>query len=47
VPLAPGQALDELLKMKEAGTIGHVGLALADDTMLRIMVDKQARQGAS
>lgn len=26
VPLAPGHALDELLKMKEEGLIGHVGL---------------------
>jgi len=26
VPLAPGAALDTLLSMKEAGTIGHVGL---------------------
>ena len=26
VPLAPGNALDELLKMKEEGMIGHIGL---------------------
>lgn len=28
VPLAPGQALDELLRMKEAGLVGHVGLGV-------------------
>jgi aryl-alcohol dehydrogenase-like predicted oxidoreductase len=28
VPLAPGHALDELLKFKEAGTIGHVGIGV-------------------
>ncbi len=28
VPLAPGNALDELLKMKEKGMIGHVGLGV-------------------
>ena len=28
VPLAPGHALDELLKMKEEGIIGHIGLGV-------------------
>ncbi len=28
VPLAPGQALDELLKLKEEGVIGHIGLGV-------------------
>ena len=28
VPLAPGCALDELLKMKEEGIIGHIGLGV-------------------
>jgi len=28
VPLAPGHALDELLKMKDEGIIGHIGLGV-------------------
>ena len=28
VPLAPGHALDELVKMKEKGVIGHIGLGV-------------------
>ena len=28
VPLAPGHALDELLKMKEEGIVGHIGLGV-------------------
>jgi aryl-alcohol dehydrogenase-like predicted oxidoreductase len=28
IPLAPGHALDELLKMKEQGLIGHIGIGV-------------------
>jgi len=38
-PLAPGHALDELLKMKEQGIIGHIGLGVRSHEFHRRAID--------
>ncbi len=39
VPLAPGYALDELLKMKQEGLIGHVGLGVRSQAFHRRAIE--------
>jgi aryl-alcohol dehydrogenase-like predicted oxidoreductase len=39
VPLAPGHALDELLKLKEEGVIGHVGLGVRQHAFHRRAIE--------
>lgn len=39
LPLSPGGALDELLKMKESGIIGHVGLGVRQHEFHRRAID--------
>ena len=39
VPLAPGHALDELLKLKEEGSIGHIGIGVRQHEFHRRMIE--------
>lgn len=39
VPLAPGNALDELLKLKEEGVIGHIGLGVRQHAFHRRAIE--------